>query len=323
MTTSIGLHAASSSETCASLRSRSAFRSDKRPPPPLRPPPRRPQGQKPGSRQCAKMTPEAASRASPDLFTGNHHASASVTCLEFTRKGVCVKRGAVLLAVAASLIAAPDPAAAKGSIQARGYAVITGPDLSHPIVYSAPWGSSKGGYYSDDAEIFLNLATYSGAIAAGRDLISGSGSVPDGVLPLRSVPMRDALGPGYRLTWFRDDVSDVASQDIYPYARGGPIVYTFPSSRQALITLFGRFQDPDHVWTGWGRDTPQSTLLGILQGKGLPRRVPSVGVGAPAHRSWSGLALSLSALGILAVLVTSGLWFRRHRRKADAAGMST
>src|SRR6266511_3564319 len=125
------------------------------------------------------------------LFTGNHHASASVTCLEFTRKGVCVKRGAVLLAVAASLIAAPDPAAAKGSIQARGYAVITGPDLSHPIVYSAPWDSSKGGYYSDEAEIFLNLATYSGAIPAGRDLITGGGSVPDGVLPMRLVPGTD------------------------------------------------------------------------------------------------------------------------------------
>ena len=254
----------------------------------------------------------------PSCFSIGHLLS-----LEFTRKGVCVKRGAVLLAVAASLIAAPDPAAAKGSIQARGYAVITGPDLSHPIVYSAPWDSSKGGYYSDEAEIFLNLATYSGAIPAGRDLITGGGSVPDGVLPMRSAPMRDALGPGYRLTWFRDDVSDVASQDIYPYARGSPIVYTFPSSRQALITLFGRFQDPDHLWTGWGRDTPQGSLLGILQSKGLPRTVPTAGVGVPAHRSWSGLALSLSALGILAVLGTSGFWFRHRRRKAAAAGMRT
>ena len=59
---------------------------------------------------------------------------------------------------------------------------------------------------------------------------------PSGVLPIDEAPSRAARGPRYRLTWFRDGVKEVAKQDIYPYATAGPVVYTFPSSRRALIS---------------------------------------------------------------------------------------
>jgi hypothetical protein len=234
-----------------------------------------------------------------------------------------VKRGAIVLALAAPLIWAPGAATAKGDIQARGYAVISGPGLSHPIVFSAPWGSSRGGYYSDDAEIFLSLANQTGAIPAGKTLTTGGGYVPDGVLPLRPAPNREMLGPAYRLTWFRDDLIVVARQDIYPYARSLPVVYTTPSSRRALIALFGRFQDPAHLWTGWGRAT-STDLLRSLRGKGLPSTAPTTDIVAPGSRvpiqhSWPGPAVALSVLAIVAVLGTAAIWFLRHMRKAPSA----
>ncbi len=194
----------------------------------------------------------------------------ALSVLRVTSEGGRVKRVAILLMVAVPLIFAPGVAAAKGNIPARGYAVLTGPGLSHPIVFSAPWDSSKGGYYGDEAEVFLGVANYSGATPAAKDLTQGAGSVPDGVVPLPSAPARDELGPKYRLTWFRDYLGDVAEQDVYPYARGGPVVYTFPSSRQALINIFGRFQDPAHMWTGWGQETPYGRLRDALEFNGLP-----------------------------------------------------
>ncbi len=242
-----------------------------------------------------------------------------------------MKRVAILLMVAVPLIFAPGVAAAKGNIPARGYAVLTGPGLSHPIVFSAPWDSSKGGYYGDEAEVFLGVANYSGATPAAKDLTQGAGSVPDGVVPLPSAPARDELGPKYRLTWFRDYLGDVAEQDVYPYARGGPVVYTFPSSRQALINIFGRFQDPAHMWTGWGQETPYGRLRDALEFNGLPSAAPTSGVVAPTigsftpttgvevptGRRWTRPAL---ALCVLVVLMTAALWFRRRRRQKTDVG---
>src|SRR5215472_3645318 len=133
-----------------------------------------------------------------------------------------VKRLATLLAISGSLLLLPTAALAKGNVAARGYAVITGPRLVHPIVLTAPWNRSRGGYYGNEAEVFLHLAESSGAIPAGRDLLPQGGSVPDGVVPLRSGPSPASLGPVYRLTWFRNGLTDVVNQEVYPYASGGP-----------------------------------------------------------------------------------------------------
>jgi len=81
---------------------------------------------------------------------------------------------------------------------------------------------------------------------------------------------------------------------VYPYASEGPIVYTPPDSRQALITLFGRFQDPAHPSTGWGTTTGQDDLLAFLQVRGLPGPGPVAEVMRPAaHADWLGFGLAV------------------------------
>lgn len=193
-------------------------------------------------------------------------------------EGSRVKRGAVLIALAASLMCYASPATAKGSIPARAYAVITGPGLSHPIVFVAPWRESVGGFSEGEGDIFLGLAGSSGAIPAAKVQIGGGDFRPSGVLPIDEVPSRAARGPQYRLTWFRDGVKAVAKQNIYPYASSLPVVYTFPSSRRALIVLFGRFQAPAQLWTGWGRAT-SFALKNALLFRGLPAVAPAVAAG--------------------------------------------
>jgi hypothetical protein len=251
-----------------------------------------------------------------------------------------VKRGAILFAVAASLMCYASPAAAKGNIPTRAYAVITGPGLSHPIVFVAPWKESVGGFSEGEGDLFLGLAGGSGALPAGKLQTESGDYIPWGVLPIDEVPSRAARGPRYRLTWFRDGVEDVAKQNIYPYAPDLPLVYTFPSSRRALIVLFGRFQDPAHLWTGWGRAT-SFELKNTLQSYGLPTVTPAVAAGqgngptssvptdapsatpttgsvAPAPQAGPVLAVVLAALILLAVLSTAFFRIRRRSREADA-----
>jgi hypothetical protein len=245
-----------------------------------------------------------------------------------------MKRGAILFAVAASLMCYASPAAAKGNIPARAYAVITGPSLSHPIVFVASWKESVGGFSAGEGDIFLGLAGASGALPAGRVQVGGGDYIPSGVLPIDEVPSRAARGPRYRLTWFRDGVRAVAKQNIYPYASSLPVVYTFPSSRRALIVLFGRFQAPAHLWTGWGRAT-SFALKNALLFRGLPAFAPAVVAGrgngpdssgptdapsatlttgsvAPAPQAGPVLAVVLAAIILLAVLSTAFLWIRRR-----------
>jgi hypothetical protein len=142
------------------------------------------------------------------------------------------------------------------------------------------------------------------------------------------------------LTWFRDGVEDVAHQNIYPYAPDLPLVYTFPSSRRALIVLFGRFQAPAHLWTGWGRAT-SFDLKNTLLLRGLPAVAPAVAGGqgndptssaptdAPSTIPTTGsvdlapqarpvLAVVLAAVILLAVLSAVILWIRRRSRGKTA-----
>jgi hypothetical protein len=256
-------------------------------------------------------------------------------------EGSRVKRGAILFAVAASLMCYASPAAAKGNIPTRAYAVVTGPGLSHPIVFVARWRESVGGLLAGDGDLFLKLAESSGALPAGKVQPGGEGDyIASGVLPIDDVPSKAARGPRYRLRWFRDGVKDVAKQNIYPYAPDLPLVYTFPSSRRALIVLFGRFQAPAHLWTGWGRATSfalKNTLLfyglpnvapTVATGRGngptssvptdAPSATPTTGSAAPAPQAGPVLATVLAAVILLAVLSTAFLWIRRRSRESDA-----
>jgi hypothetical protein len=252
-----------------------------------------------------------------------------------------VKRVAIFFAVATALMCYASPAAAKGTIPMRAYAVVTGPGLSHPIVFVARWRESLGGLFAGDGDLFLKLAESSGALPAGKVQPGGEGDyIPWGVLPIDDVRSKAARGPRYRLTWFRDGVKDVAKQNIYPYAPDLPLVYTFPSSRRALIVLFGRFQAPAHLWTGWGRAT-SFDLKNTLQFYGLPTVAPAVAAGqgngptstvptdapsatpttgsvAPASQAGPVLAVVLTAVILPAVLSTAILWIRRRRQQTHA-----
>ena len=249
-----------------------------------------------------------------------------------------MKRGAIAFAVAASLTCYASPAAAKGNIPTRAYAVITGPGLSHPIVFVAPWRESVGGFSAGEGDLFLGLAEASGALPAGKEQTGEEGDyIPSGVLPIDEVPSRTARGPRYRLTWFRDGVKDVAKQNIYPYAPGLPLVYTFPSSRRALIVLFGRFQAPGHLWTGWGRATSLALKNELLfrglptvapavqpdQGigptsdvpTGAPSATPAIGLVAPQSQARPLTVFVLGSVILLAALSRAFLWIRRRTRE--------
>lgn len=258
-------------------------------------------------------------------------------------KGSRVKRGAILLAVAISLICSASPAAAKGNVPTRAYAIVTGPGLSHPIVFVASWRQSVGGLSAGEGELFLGLAGASGALPAGKVQPGGEGDfIPSGVLPIDEVPSRAARGLRYRLTWFRDGVEAVAKQNIYPYAEGLPLVYTFPSSRRALIVLFGRFQAPAHLWTGWGRATSLD-LRNTLVLHGLPTVAPAIaarqedsptssvpayalsatpatGSVAPAPQAGPVLAVVLASVTLLVGLPTAFHWIRRRSRETCQPG---
>jgi hypothetical protein len=245
----------------------------------------------------------------------------------------------ILLIVATSVVCLPGLVSAKGHFPVRGYAVLTGPGLKHPIVFAAPWKKAWGGYYGEgEADVFLGLANATGATPAGKlQEDDGTGYVPYGVLPLDNKPAVVDFTPRYRLTWFRDGVDAVAIQDIYPYAAAGPVVYTHPSSRRALIVLFGRFQSPAHLWTGWGRATTFD-LRKFLQGYGLPTFPPDVqansaqgtsSTAAPAPQSAVPVAGTVDqttqpagvpplavALAVLAIIILAVAFRARQRRES-------
>jgi len=140
------------------------------------------------------------------------------------------------------------------------------------------------------------------------------------------------------VTWFRTGVKDVAKQNIYPFAPAGPLVYTFPSSRRALIILFGRFQSPNQLFTGWGRATSFDVKM-TLQFYGLPTVapaaragrgsdpsgrvaaapsvIPTTGAVVPASHSAPVLAVA-GLVFLLVLLATAVLWLNR-RGRVDAA----
>ncbi len=237
-------------------------------------------------------------------------------------------RSALPLAVIVLLVSA-SPARAKGEVQPRGYAVLTGPGLHHPIVISAPWDPAKGGYYGTEAEYFVGFAESTGAIPAGKVHLGEGQYEYEGVLPITGDIHREALGPRYQLTWFRDGLRLVVKQDFYPNVGGGlPFVFTHHSSRKALMTIFGRFQYRPEVWTGWGKATDGDLLLG-LQSKGLPKAPPvsqATGGAAsqqpapavePAEPARDGASKNAMALGVL-VLLTAGALVLVRRRPAVA-----
>ena len=110
--------------------------------------------------------------------------------------------------------------------------MVEGPGLSHPIVVSAPWSAAKLGYFGDEAEIFINFATFAGAI-------------PGATTTSSQAPSAQSLGPAYRVSYFNECCPNVAThQVLYPYATPEPWVYTPASQQPALARIFGRIDQP-------------------------------------------------------------------------------
>lgn len=189
--------------------------------------------------------------------TGNLLVNAQVPLsMVVARLGAVV--GSLLVAAAGMNVALVAPAIAKGKVSERGYAVVLGPGLAHPIVVSAPWKKREGGYSGTEAEIFLNLATFAGAI-------------PGLVRPLSEAPSAASLGPAYQATYFRDCCPVAVHQALHPFAEGGPLVFTPSGQRSAMHAVFGRFWG-GRAQTGWARAA--SPLVTYLVARGLPRSSP-------------------------------------------------
>ncbi len=216
---------------------------------------------------------------------------------------------AVFLPVCLGLAFA-TPALAKGGGPPRGYAVVTGPGLAHPIIVSAPWNPRLGGYYSGEAEVLINVATFAGAI-------------PGWVHYSPRHPSARVLGPPYEVRYFMDRRPAVADQFLYPYSTSGGLwVHTPPGQRAVFKAVFGRY------WAGGPREEwasgPQgdTSLLYLLQLQGLPAAAPSAPKPASTAAAtptatfpWLVLALGIPGLVILGLIM---LWSHLRRRKASA-----
>jgi hypothetical protein len=200
----------------------------------------------------------------------------------------------------ALLVGIPVEASAKGAEVARGYAVVTGPDLAHPIVFSAPRDRSAGGYYGDEAETFVNFATFAGGI-------------PGYVRPSAQAPKPPFLGAGYQVVFFRDCCRVAVHQVVYPFAQGGPWVYTPAGQRLAMQRVFGRFWGGGAA-SGWAQ--AHQGLVVLLEQRGLSPQPPS----PPSAHSAANQASSLRELVVLfaGLLAVAGALALRRKSLSSA-----
>jgi hypothetical protein len=180
-----------------------------------------------------------------------------------------LRRLIVLIALAGGMSIAAGmtlatPALAKGPSQAR----ITGPGLVHAIVIS---GGGEPGQQSRLASLAeqTNLFTV---------LFGPGGSVPP-PSRLHTPPLKASLGPRYMVVYTVPGIepqpgeeSGRVRQDLYPYATGGPVIYT-PSGQRG----FGQ----DLQTAGWLRGGTQ--LTHTLTQLGVPSR-PGTQAAQQTHR---------------------------------------
>jgi hypothetical protein len=187
-------------------------------------------------------------------------------------------RRSVLAVLAAVGLVLAGAAAAKGPSAAR----IDGPGLAAPLVLRG-WGESGTGA--------LGALTMDGGFFA-----TTFGQVPDVRLPGR--PQGD-LGPRYTVDYTVPAGETSPShllQDIYPYARGGPVLHLAPD--QVM------FDGGSATVGGWMRGP--ETLLSTLVSAGLPATPPdarSGRLGGGAVLAGTAVALLVLCGGALALVV--------------------
>ncbi|MGH3080844.1 MAG: hypothetical protein ACRDNH_06880 [Gaiellaceae bacterium] len=114
------------------------------------------------------------------------------------------------------------------------------------------------------------------------------------------------LGPKHTISYTvptPNNGIDEIKQDIYPYAKGGPVTYTEPGQKIFDMTALG----------GWFQATPQ--LKETLIAAGLPSRPP-----AAASSDGSSLGTSLFSAFVVALFLVAAtvLFLRRRARPATA-----
>jgi hypothetical protein len=169
--------------------------------------------------------------------------------------------------------AVATPALAKGATQAT----ITGPGLARPVTVFAPGEALPG-----QGDALSGLAGQTGLFTA---LFGPAGRTPDEPSPLRTPPAAASLGPKYTLTYTVPGVFGPSQTDghirqyLYPFAAGGPAIYTPPGQHG--------FGQPLQA-ARWLRGTPQLTAtlirLGIPAGASHPP-APSSAATVPAAPS--------------------------------------
>lgn len=185
----------------------------------------------------------------------------------------------LLIVLIAALVVAPA-ALAKGPSRAT----ITGPGLDKPLSISGN-GESSGtalGYLTEYAGFFPAVF----------------GQIPDPMLGARPA---GTLGPKYTIHYVVPDGESTDSrlvQDLYPYARGGPVTHM-----KAGQLIFG-----ERSRGGWYRGDP--ALKPLLVRHGLPRTAPR----APEGGSGTAMMLGIGAPLLVLLVGASAVVVRRRGR---------
>lgn len=181
-------------------------------------------------------------------------------------------RARVLFAglVAISTLVIAGPASAKASI-AEAY--ITGPGL--------------------DGGIRLEARETDGLWESGIDVAGGLDDArADAVEDLGLAPA--ALGPKYLVSYRFEADDDLIRQDLYPYAKGGPVTYT-PPGQDVTAGLDMK------ITAGWYQSSP--SFFQYLVDHGLSETKPAApGTGEPASDA-SQIGQTGPLAGIVAALV--------------------
>lgn len=193
------------------------------------------------------------------------------------------------IAVALCALVLPAQALSKGPTAAT----ITGPGLAKPLKLGGGPNALRNG---EPMEVLMNH---------GGFFQVAWGSQPGRTLA--EAPTR-SLGPRYGVVYLVPGPygkDDLVRQDLYPFARGGPLSYT-PAGQP--------FFDTRRTRGGWFR--ARAELKTMLVGAGLPEQAPD---GAPAAGDDASPPVALFALvAALALAGIAGAAFRRRARPASA-----